>query len=27
MPRESGTFWYHPHCMTMDQMALGLTGV
>ncbi|MEM7212446.1 MAG: multicopper oxidase family protein [Pseudomonadota bacterium] len=26
-PREAGTYWYHPHCMTMDQMALGLTGV
>ena len=24
---DAGTFWYHPHCMTMDQMALGLTGV
>ena len=26
-PPDSGTYWYHPHCMTMDQMALGLTGV
>ncbi|MEM9011362.1 MAG: multicopper oxidase family protein [Pseudomonadota bacterium] len=26
-PDDAGTFWYHPHCMTMDQMALGLTGV
>lgn len=25
-PPDAGTFWYHPHCMTMDQMALGLTG-
>ncbi|MEM9319762.1 MAG: multicopper oxidase family protein [Pseudomonadota bacterium] len=24
---DSGTFWYHPHCMTMDHMALGLTGI
>ncbi|MEM6759836.1 MAG: multicopper oxidase family protein [Pseudomonadota bacterium] len=24
---DAGTFWYHPHCMTMDQMALGLTGI
>ncbi|MEM8579998.1 MAG: multicopper oxidase domain-containing protein, partial [Pseudomonadota bacterium] len=26
-PEDAGTYWYHPHCMTMDQMALGLTGV
>ncbi|MEL6954607.1 MAG: multicopper oxidase family protein [Pseudomonadota bacterium] len=26
-PQDAGTFWYHPHCMTMDQMALGFTGV
>ncbi len=26
-PQDAGTFWYHPHCMTMEQMALGLTGV
>ena len=26
-PPDAGTYWYHPHCMTMDQMALGLTGV
>ncbi|MEM6480461.1 MAG: multicopper oxidase family protein [Pseudomonadota bacterium] len=24
---DAGTFWYHPHCMTMEQMALGLTGI
>lgn len=24
---DAGTYWYHPHCMTMDQMAKGLTGV
>lgn len=24
---DAGTYWYHPHCMTMDQMAMGLTGV
>ncbi|MEM1432397.1 MAG: multicopper oxidase family protein [Pseudomonadota bacterium] len=24
---DAGTFWYHPHCMTMEQMALGLTGL
>ena len=24
---DAGTFWYHPHCMTMDQMALGMTGI
>ena len=26
-PPDVGTYWYQPHCMTMDQMALGLTGV
>ena len=26
-PPDAGTYWYHPHCMTMTQMALGLTGV
>lgn len=24
---DAGTYWYHPHCMTMNQMARGLTGV
>ena len=24
---DAGTFWYHPHCMTMEQMARGLTGI
>ncbi|MEM9248402.1 MAG: multicopper oxidase family protein [Pseudomonadota bacterium] len=24
---DAGTFWYHPHCMTMEQMAQGLTGL
>ncbi|MEM8552191.1 MAG: multicopper oxidase family protein [Pseudomonadota bacterium] len=24
---DAGTYWYHPHCLTMDQMARGLTGV
>jgi len=24
---DAGTFWYHPHCTTMSQMALGLTGI
>jgi len=24
---DAGTYWYHPHCMTMQQMALGLTGL
>lgn len=23
---DAGTYWYHPHCMTMRQMASGLTG-
>ena len=26
-PPDAGTFWYHPHCMTMKQMAHGLTGI
>lgn len=26
-PPDAGTYWYHPHCMTMEQMAQGLTGV
>lgn len=26
-PEDAGTYWYHPHCMTMDQMARGLTGI
>lgn len=26
-PPDAGTFWYHPHCRTMEQMAHGLTGI
>ncbi|MEM9050405.1 MAG: multicopper oxidase family protein [Pseudomonadota bacterium] len=26
-PPDAGTYWYHPHCMTMRQMAYGLTGL
>ena len=26
-PPDAGTYWYHPHCRTMNQMALGLTGM
>lgn len=26
-PEDAGTFWYHPHCDTMEQMARGLTGI
>jgi FtsP/CotA-like multicopper oxidase with cupredoxin domain len=26
-PPDAGSFWYHPHCNTLDQMARGLTGV
>ena len=26
-PPDAGTYWYHPHCRTMEQMAHGLTGV
>lgn len=25
-PPDAGTYWYHPHCLTMSQMAQGLTG-
>ncbi|NVK35267.1 MAG: multicopper oxidase family protein [Rhodobacteraceae bacterium] len=24
---DAGTYWYHPHCNTLEQMARGLTGV
>lgn len=24
---DAGTFWYHPHCNTLDQMARGMTGM
>jgi len=24
---DAGTFWYHPHCNTLDQMARGMTGL
>lgn len=26
-PPDAGTYWYHPHCMTLEQMAYGLTGI
>lgn len=26
-PQDAGTYWYHPHCQTMEQMARGLTGI
>ncbi|WP_417684857.1 multicopper oxidase family protein [Roseibium sp.] len=26
-PPDAGTFWYHPHCNTLEQMARGLTGI
>ncbi|OLP60126.1 copper oxidase [Xaviernesmea oryzae] len=26
-PPDAGTFWYHPHCNTLEQMGRGLTGV
>ena len=26
-PPDAGTYWYHPHCRTMNQMACGLTGI
>lgn len=26
-PADAGAYWYHPHCMTMDRIARGLTGI
>ncbi|UUX49624.1 multicopper oxidase family protein [Nisaea acidiphila] len=26
-PPDAGTFWYHPHCNTLEQMARGMTGM
>lgn len=26
-PPDAGTFWYHPHCNTLEQMGHGLTGL
>lgn len=26
-PPDAGTFWYHPHCNTLEQMGRGLAGV
>ncbi|WP_417770725.1 multicopper oxidase family protein [Stappia sp.] len=26
-PPDAGTYWYHPHCNTLEQIARGLTGV
>lgn len=26
-PPDAGTFWYHPHCNTLDQMGRGMTGL
>ncbi|WP_193181765.1 multicopper oxidase family protein [Nisaea sediminum] len=26
-PPDAGTFWYHPHCNTLAQMARGMTGM
>ncbi|WP_299377127.1 multicopper oxidase family protein [uncultured Kiloniella sp.] len=26
-PPDAGTYWYHPHCNTLEQMSYGLTGV
>ena len=26
-PPDAGTYWYHPHCNTLDQIARGLAGV
>ncbi len=26
-PPDAGTFWYHPHCNTLEQMSYGLTGL
>lgn len=26
-PPDAGTYWYHPHCNTLEQMGHGMTGV
>ena len=26
-PPDAGTFWYHPHCNTLEQIARGLAGI
>ncbi|WP_428641254.1 multicopper oxidase family protein [Roseibium sp.] len=26
-PPDAGTFWYHPHCNTLEQIARGMTGM
>ncbi|MFD2203992.1 multicopper oxidase family protein [Kiloniella antarctica] len=26
-PPDAGTYWYHPHCNTLEQMSYGLTGI
>ncbi len=26
-PPDAGTFWYHPHCNTLEQMGHGMTGM
>lgn len=26
-PADAGTFWYHPHCNTLDQISRGLAGI
>ncbi|MDQ0454101.1 multicopper oxidase family protein [Rhizobium paknamense] len=26
-PPDAGTFWYHPHCSTLEQMGHGMTGL
>ncbi|NJS39015.1 MAG: multicopper oxidase domain-containing protein [Rhodobacteraceae bacterium] len=26
-PQDAGTFWYHPHCNTFEQLSRGLNGV
>jgi FtsP/CotA-like multicopper oxidase with cupredoxin domain len=26
-PQDAGTFWYHPHCNTFDQLQRGLSGI
>jgi FtsP/CotA-like multicopper oxidase with cupredoxin domain len=27
LPKDAGTFWFHPHCNTLEQIARGLAGV
>ncbi|WP_420547732.1 multicopper oxidase family protein [Curvivirga sp.] len=27
VPHDAGTYWYHPHCNSLDQLSYGMTGM